>query len=759
VFGGLAQSQGTGYDSRALSRQIVPERYPYSVGPADSHDDDAKAAATDGNLDHADWRNTNGTPPTFYVPFHSATLETANATAIAKNQNSFFGQYDTNEIPFGITRPDGSGYQTFETLTYRESEGLGCADILKSGPNKGHPRSCWLVAVPRGQTDIPESDGTRRQYSDFQSRLLQSSPLTTSAWNDRIVFPLDFQPVGQPCPLNAKQRPVGGVDTSSEAVLRWQPALCANGGTVFSYVKLGDAVVESNLTGPDAGTAGVGFLNAPVSAQVPSDRSLVYAPVAVSGIAVAAQVERSPLKEPDNPEATLEGAAVSGIKLTPRLVAKLLTSSYQSAVGPLIATPQTRPGYIRTNPEGVGKDPDFLALNPAFKHLSGTNVNLDLVIPTGVAYTTSMVWRWIEADQEARDFVAGVPDPWGMRVNPFYQGLDLSSRTFLKIEPQCGHPAKTDPNVQYLPPLCQLDVHPYAQDFFESARNTARGDTKALRWATGTTNEDPRIKPLYAVAPPLPGSRSLLGVTDTALANRFLLPTVELRNAAGRFVAPTVQSMQAAVASMRHTGAPGVTVDDPETASKAAYPLTTVTYAVAAPNQYTAQAAHDYASFVRYAAGPGQTLGTAPGTLPFGYAPLTPAQRRQALTAADQIQARVGPSPASHPRPSSSSGTSGTSGTSAPGPAATTPGSTDGVGTTPTASPTPAATAASPSPSAAPLPSAKTVVQRTRTPNDSPIATVAKYAAIGALLIGMTGVLIAPLLPRIAERFRRGRPA
>lgn len=32
---------------------------------------------------------------------------------------------------------------------------------------------------------------------------------------------------------------------------------------------------------------------------------------------------------------------------------------------------------------------------------------------------------WIDADPEARDFLNGVPDPWGMQVNPNYRHVEL----------------------------------------------------------------------------------------------------------------------------------------------------------------------------------------------------------------------------------------------------------------------------------------------------------------------------------------------
>jgi hypothetical protein len=712
-FGGFDFTGGSASDdTSALGRTI----YPPSLTPAGSAVpiDPAESAITQDSVDYVKPGVTN---PEVLVPFTAVNQEKIRYIE-GLSTNPFFSEITTNEIPQARTRPDGTGFETFEALTFRESDGLGCADILAAGPKRGTPRSCWLVVVPRGETDV---DG--RRYTDFINQRLQSSPLSESNWKNRIVFPLRFQPVGQPCPLGAAQRPVGGVETSSEAVLRWQPALCRGGGTVFSYTKLSDAVVETGLTGADAAGAGLSFVNSPVAPDaVPADRTLVYAPIAVSGVAIAALVERR--STPDSPQqvADRQGERVTDLRLTPRLVAKLLTHSYQSSVHP-------RARYLAQNPDSIERDPEFLALNPEFAVLG--NTRLELRVPTGVSFTTLMLWRWIAADQEARDFVAGLPDPAGMTVNPFYQGTEIPQETFPKVDPFCDR-VRAFPDL----PLCQLDLHPYVADFFEAAQSVARG-------VSGERVRNIAVVPPVSAAAPRqrPGERNLLGITDTPTTARFLMPTVKLRNAAGQFVAPTTASMQAAVAAMQRTAVPGVTVADPESASAAAYPLTTITYAVAPPNQFTVAAAREYADFIRFAVGPGQRPGTAAGTLPAGYAPLSAGLRKQALQAAARIQARVGPAASPTQPPVTSSTTPSTSSSSSSPAASLSPG--------PSASPsTPAAI---PTPTATPTATALAA----RTPGDSPVPAWARYAMVAALLLGAGGLLIAPSLPRLAERFRR----
>lgn len=639
------------------------------------------------------------------------------------DQNQYFGELTTNEIVQARTRPDGTGFETFETTTFRESDGLGCADVVRPGAGGGTPRSCWLVVVPRGETEV---DG--RPYFDLPNSQLQSSPLSRSNWENRIAFPLEFQPVGRPCPLTSAQRPVGGVETSTLAVLSWQPRLCAGGGTVFSYTKLSDAVVENGLVGEAAGANGLGFLNAPLDSDaVPADRTLVYAPVAVSGVAIAALVERQTPPDAPAEAAARRGERIEDLRLTPRLVAKLLTHSYRSNVN-------VKAGYLAGNPVSIERDPEFIRLNPEFADLG--NERLELRMPTGVSYTTRMLWSWIAADDEARDFVAGVPDPSGMRVNPFYQGLDVPQDVLPKVDPFCDR----DPGFPDLP-LCQLDLHPYVNDFFEAAQAVVRG-------ASGERTRNVTVNPpvTQSVARQRPGARNLLGLTDTATAERFLLPTVRLRNAAGEFVAPTTASMRAAVEAMAATPGSGVLVPDAEVSRRGAYPLTVVTYAVAAPNQFPAAAARQYADFVRFAAGPGQTPGTAPGSLPAGYAPLSAGQRQAALAAAQRIQDRVGPPAPPAPRPR-------TTPPPTPPPSLPPDPAAD-PGPAPVAAP-PAAPAAppTPSPSAVALPTPQQVT--VRTPADAPIGGPARYAIVIALVLGAGGLMFAPLLPRVAQRLRR----
>jgi hypothetical protein len=94
------------------------------------------------------------------------------------------------------------------------------------------------------------------------------------------------------------------------------------------------------------------------------------------------------------------------MKLTPRLVAKLLTQSYRgSVVG--------HPDYLSHNPTGLTVDPGFLKLNPDYKGFAAHFQPPDALVQLGSSDLISLLWSWVIADPDARDFLAGKPDKYG----------------------------------------------------------------------------------------------------------------------------------------------------------------------------------------------------------------------------------------------------------------------------------------------------------------------------------------------------------
>src|SRR5262249_31143525 len=160
-------------------------------------------------------------------------------------------------------------------------------------------------------------------------------------------------------------------------------------------------IARRQLVSPQPGMV---FISLPVApSQVPPDRPPVYAPVALSGLTIAFDIEsQSSFSAPADVKMR-DGQRLTELKLTPRLVAKLLT---QPTGRP---TPGAAAPRLPHNPVDLTRDPDFLAVNPDFTPLLFPGIP-DILLPLGLSDAAVLVWRWLAADPEARAFLAGTPD-------------------------------------------------------------------------------------------------------------------------------------------------------------------------------------------------------------------------------------------------------------------------------------------------------------------------------------------------------------
>ncbi|MFI0922900.1 hypothetical protein ACH4TP_03015 [Streptomyces sp. NPDC021012] len=521
---------------------------------------------------------------------------------------TYFSAGDTNEEFFVATQPDGTGEAAFNLQTTREAPHLGCGDPVGTG-TQVRGRGCWLVVVPRGSHEPDGSTGNNHRPN--------TSPFSTTNWNQRIVFPLDFLPVREPCPTDKAERRMTGSELVTDAVTSWQSALCADGTSRFTFTQRGEDLARSGLQNPTATSPGLAFTVQPVEGT-----GFVHAPVAVDGLTVGFFWEAGGI------------GLVEDLKLSPRLLAKLLTASYPYDVRYLTDTAPV-PDHLKGNPESVVRDPEFLELNPEFQR----SPQAPQVYPGGILLAADrsdsarIVWNYLRSDKEARDFLEGKKDPWGMRVNPYFKELGLAANgadEFMKADPTETELVSNDKTIKY----GMIDRSPYALDMHDAARWVRRGTNNAKDQA----QYDPVTNgPKLVGRDVLIGQRHAYGITDTASASRYQLQIAALRNADGAYVRPTTTSLLKAVEQFGDSAVPGVLASDPARARNGAYPLTTVTYA-AASTALPADARRDYARVLRYAAGPGQKQGTAPGELPFGYAPLPVKLRAQAAAAADRLE-------------------------------------------------------------------------------------------------------------------------
>ncbi|MFK0281835.1 hypothetical protein ACIQVL_15375 [Streptomyces sp. NPDC090499] len=709
------------------------------------------------------------------VPFKSV-----DGTTITTNtqNNALFNYNTTNEIDFGRTGTNGTGKEYFEVQTANEAPHLGCGvPVTTDGVTR--PRSCWLVIVPQGHLDL---DG--KPYAD-QSQVNAGSPVSSTNWQNRIAVKLDFNSVGSNCALGADERPTTGSELAADAMTSWQAQLCSV-GKVYGYTELGEPDTRSRLIS-DSSSTGLAFttrkLGADAGTTAPSGTT-TYAPVALSGAVIGFTIERRPKSGAPDSIRKLAGTKVESIKLDQRLVAKLLTESYRnSSWGSVInGTAAKGYGWTKNNPAGIASDPEFIALNPEFAYLSVAETpatDTDLITSLGHSDTARAIWQWILADKDARQFLAGVPDDDGMRVNPYYStNADLnptgvafdpsSTDDYPKSDPWCTVPPGSD--APSTATQCMTDFHPYVDDMHSGALHTRRADT--LWKSTWDALSSPQA--YKSPGPQTVGSRFVITITDAASAARYGLQTAELKNTAGKYVAPSTASLTAAAATATGSGIAEITPAN--ATAKGAYPLSELVYAAVRPGKVSKTARWDYSALLHYAAATGQTPGADPGKLPDGYAPLSSKLRAQTVKAANSLLTYTGPT-------SSDGGTADGGGTDTSGGA---PSGTDGVNGGTTGGPgtgTPA-DGSSTSPSAKPSFDGGQALETTaagNTPADP--ANPLRYAVpVGAALGAVAGVgapfaggnrlrlplrlplpggrtvTVVPELPELSRRLRRLLP-
>ncbi|WP_162605541.1 hypothetical protein [Jiangella ureilytica] len=670
-----------------------------------------------------------------------------------------FNVGSTNEQPWVATGGDGGGRTIFWVQTAKEAPHLGCGRVTEESPE---PQPCWLVIVPRGAF-TPTGDPRQPDVGGGDP------PISLTNWANRIVVELDFQPVSGFCELGAQEQSTVGTELIAEAMTSWQPVLCADGGPTFGFSATGDVEAANQLLSTYEGAPGLAFTIDPIRPER-EGQGVVHAPVALSGLTISYLIDFRPKTFAPPEVEALFGTQVDDLKLTPRLVAKLLTQSYQVDVpgGGAGGLEHLSSGEGVQNPIYITYDPEFLELNPAFKDFPPTASGpLGLMVTLPNAAVNRELWRWIQADPAAREWLAGTPDENGMIVNPNYENLGLDETAplnFPKADPECARPPNAPEDQQY----CTLDLRPYVGSYAEIAQRVLRADVgeKAV-W------DQYRDPPGYVVASPRPvGKRWTVGVTDTASAARYGVYTASLRNAAGEFVQPTEESMLAAANAMEDGNEDGVFEIDPAEEVPGAYPLTMVTYAAVRVDQAPA-ALLNYAGFLAYAATDGQEPGSARGQLPPGYVTMPDELRATTAVIALFLAALAEPTPSPTPTPTSTPTPTPTGpglGDPGPDPAGAgddPPPGSDGngppvLGHTPppddtgsTSSPSPGPTPPPPNPSPTPTPteSSTPVAQATSTPGTD--AGIAPYVLMVALLLGAAAAIAGPALAKLGSRFSR----
>jgi hypothetical protein len=278
---------------------------------------------------------------------------------------------------------------------------------------------------------------------------------------------------------------------------------------------------------------------------------------------------------------------------------------------------------VTGNPFDVVLDPEFKALNPSISANTGTgfwNLNIAPTLQSGPSDMTWTVTQWIGADATATAFLAGTADQYKTHVNTYYTGLKYPVDTFTPQDPNTTWSAEYSP------------VFPLSQAVTYQALNEGSGSFVPV----------PPPQTGYSKDPPEPvGARALFAILDEGDAALNQFPTAAIPNASGNYVQPSAVTMAAAVSHMVSNGSGTLQVNLADK-TPTAYPLTMVIYAMVPTSGLSTAKAAAIARFLNFAAGAGQTPGTAPGQLPAGYLPLPASLAAQTKTLAVQVAKQTG---------------------------------------------------------------------------------------------------------------------
>ncbi|WP_457109142.1 hypothetical protein [Marmoricola sp. URHA0025 HA25] len=466
-----------------------------------------------------------------------------------------------------VTGPDGSGEVTLQVFTKRESAALGC-DV---------DSPCTIVVVPNyGKPD-----------TGFEAT--EESLDAVWAWDRRTVVPLHFLPTADSCPVDGDSVDVEGSPFAARLLASWRARTCVLPADPvrLDYTAIGEPQTREDTAG---GANDTGLTIEPLAKKAVEPGSLAYAPVAATSLVVAYQIDDA------------HGRPVRELNLNARLVAKLVTASYRTGGNDAVSG----------NPFNLFSDPEFLALNPGVDWPDGAPGNHPLLLGD-LSDSTVALTRWLQADPDARSFLAGTPDPWGMRVNDNYRGIALPFGAFPVLD---EHQSNNFEPVQELDALARklsIAQFPGAITTFENG--------------VPVVSKPPRQNP---------GSREVIGIIDAASAADFRLSAARLLNAGGAFVGPDPAGV---LAGIQHSvvGPDKVTRQvDLTDKTPTIYPLSLLI--TSATSLKAEKPVRDAVSkFLDYAAGAGQQPGDEVGQLPGGYVPLPPALVKQIRTAQSRL--------------------------------------------------------------------------------------------------------------------------
>ncbi|MBN9619630.1 MAG: hypothetical protein J0H43_07855, partial [Actinobacteria bacterium] len=429
----------------------------------------------------------------------------------------------------------------------------------------------------------------------------------------------------------------------------------------FGYNSTTDEYQARSLFGSPAGaltaSVDVALVTQPADPATAGGRRFTYAPVANTAISIPYYVDNAKT-----------GLPITDLRLDARLVAKLLTQSYlpfvyncQSVTNPDVEGRSCNPNDLG-NPASIFDDPEFQQLNFRGDHpsrdyfpsavLSGNQDPSGAFFPTVLAGNSDLTYeltRWVESDPDARAFLAGKPDPWGMHVNKSYlqrDGAQLYPTAQLQALDPGWTPRRSDQywNSQgFQATWNPISGLPNVAKNLVGGQSTAQVNNPGTCSVTVPANAcqtNPGLPVNFSKLPAeAPGARDLWAITDSADASAFQFPTAALVDSAGNAVSPDVRGMSDALAAMKTNPDKITQYVDHSAEAVDGYPLTEVVYAMVPTCGLTPAKATAISSLLTHVAD-SQDYGVQPGTLAPGLLALTSAQLAQTRAAARQVSSQ-----------------------------------------------------------------------------------------------------------------------
>jgi hypothetical protein len=554
-----------------------------------------------------------------------------------------------SDTTYAETASDGTGTAKFTIVSSETNASLGCSQTA----------TCSLVIVPVEGISCNANPTTpgEPQYScensgDFQpgEANFGQNPFgpafadsgtfwwSQSNWQRRISVPLNFTTPADACKQNSSS-PIQfyGSELMTQATQQWNPYFCLN-AKLFN-------VQQVQLSEPQAKqSVQQGFIEAAIQGAPPPVSTgqssffttpTVQAPIGVTGFAIAYVIDNG------------NGTPYTQLRLDPRLLAKLMTESYYGT-----NNIQFGDTGISHNAQNLYTDPEFVALNPTFTPPGGIQPAPAATL-FSVLTRSDVIWSltsYINADPEARAWLNGQPDPWGMTVNPAYKGIQLPVESWPLLDLSTNGPDYTESGNPFClgalgsgkakEPDRPLIDHPQA-----TLAQVAYNLEYSIAASEITCNNDPVTPSYEPLGPEVLGDRFLVGLVSLPVAAQLDLDAAALQSyaasevettdpkalvAARNFVAPDNASLQAAAKILQpDTAAGSWTLPYSEfsssSATKDAYPGTMLMSADIPTRGLPESDAAHYGEYLAFAATTGQAPGPGTGQVPQGYLPLTAA--------------------------------------------------------------------------------------------------------------------------------------